>query len=334
MKKTKLFGLTTLLLSLGLTACLGTNDGGGGGGGGNTNTTVDPNDPDLSWSGGAETHYKTDKSGNRVTEPEAHSWVEYKGDDRHKVKEATCKLPGIGFKQCSVCLKIVETTTPKLNHDYENVAGDDAATCERAGIIHKVCTMCGDEITEDGVPALGHDLQAAETGKAGVSKFTCKREGCTHVEYVLDVSKATGWNKATTKMNGKSSPDNMSTWDVAGAIEDGTYKIQVEGLMSYTSHGDRYWYNMYQTDTASSPDTADQDPFRYFFKVNDTTINPDVLDKTWADLGFTGENDSGTPVYGDIVNSAVINGANTFSLVHGNIGFSLIISNVKLIKIA
>ena len=332
MKKTKLFGLTTLLLSLGLTACLGTGNNGGTGNKNNQEEDVD--DSELTWAGGAETHYKTDKSGNRKSEPEPHSWVEYEGDDKHIVKKATCSLPGIGYKKCSVCGKILETTLNKLNHQYEDVAGEDGATCERPGKIHKVCKLCGDEVEEDGVAALGHDLEEVSTGKEGVAKFACKRENCDHVEYVLDVSKATGWNKATTKMNGKSSPDNMSTWDVAGVIADGTYKIQVEGLMSYTSHGDRYWYNMYETDTASSPDKSTEDPFRYFFKVNDATINPDVLDKTWADLGFTGENDSGTPVYGDIVNTAVINGANTFSLCHGNIGFSLIISKVKLIKIA
>ena len=333
MKKTKLFGLTALLLSLGLSGCVGVGDPGNNNNGkGNTKTTT-PVDGELEWVGTAETHYQVDAKGNKQSEPAPHELVDYAGDANHVNKPATCKSPGIVYKQCSVCKKIVSVELARLKHNYEEVDSDNPATCTKAGEIKKVCSLCGDTITETANEPLGHHLVEAATGKTGVSKSACDRNNCGYVEYVLDVAQATGWNKATTKMNGKTSPDNQSSWDVAGVIDDGHYDIQIEGLMSYTSHGDRYWYNMYETDTASSPDKSTEDPFRYFFKVNDSTINPNVLDKTWKDLGYLGENDSGTPVFGDVCKNVEITGANTFSLMHGNIGFSMIISKVKLIKV-
>ena len=325
MKKTKLFGLAALLLSMGLTAC----DLGGGGGGGTDGT----DDGSETWVSNQETHYKVDGRGKRLSAAEPHTLVDYEGDATHVNTPATCSAPGIVYKKCTVCEKVISQDVKKLSHEFEIDPDKNTATCTEGGTLVQKCKHCGKEeskVTE----ALGHQLGAATTPKTGVSKAACEREGCDAAVIVLDVSKATGWNKSTTKMNAKSGADSMSTWDVAGVIDDGKYDIEVEGLMTYTSHGDRYWYNQYETDSGDNADKSTEDPFRYFFKVNDSKINPNVLDKSWKDLGYTGENDSGTPTYGYICKAVDIAGANSFSLVHGNIGFSMIISNIRLTKVA
>ena len=324
MKKTKLLGLAALLLSMGMTAC----DLGGGGG---TDTGTD--DGKETWVSNQETHYKVDGRGKRLSAAEPHTLVDYEGDPTHVNTPATCSAPGIVYKQCTVCEKIISQDVKKLTHEFEIDPDKNTATCTEAGTLVQKCKYCGKEESK-ATEALGHKLGTATTPKTGVSKAACEREGCDASVVVLDVSKATGWNKADTKMSEKSGDNSKSTWDVSGVIDDGKYDIEIEGLMSYKSHGDRYWYNMYETDTASSPDTAEQDPFRYFFKVNDATINPNVLDKTWEQLGYKGSDDSGTPTYGYVCKGVDIAGANSFSLVHGNIGFSMIISNVRLTKVA
>ena len=332
MKKRRLIGLVTLLMSLGISGC-GFGGGGGGDGGGNDKEE---------YVATKDGHYKL-VGGEKVGDLEPHILEASEGDKNHVPVAATCEKIGKGYKKCTICNRYVEEVIPALGHDWQNQAsGENAATCTEAGVIDLACSRCDAVKHEEGSRPLGHQLTAVDTGVDGITKGRCTRDGCTGGEVILDVSKASGWNKATTKMNGKTAPDNESIWNVAGIVEDGVYDIQVEGLMTYTSHGDRKWYNMAKAglcidnqveETASSnPDTDDQSDYRYFFKVNSSvTINPTVKDD-WSALGFEGENNSGSPVYGDVCKNVSINGATTFSLMHGDIGYSMIISKVKLIK--
>ena len=337
MKKKGFLSLGTFLLLFGLTACPmggGNNNNGGDDGGDDGSSVVEG-----SYMGVNDGHYKVDSKGNRLGKLEEHVLVESEGDSAHTPVPATCALPGKGYKKCTVCGRFVSYTIPKLAHDYQPSSDPaKAATCTKPGEVE--CTQCG-ETKESGKP-LGHLLTEEASGIDGVKKEICTRDGCTGGEITLDVSKAAGWNKSTEKMNGKSSPDNKSTWNVAGVLEDGVYDIQIEGLMTYTSHGDRKWYNMAKAnlcvnntveETATSdPDTTGQDDYRYYFKVNDsTTINP-TIKESWSELGFAGNNDDGSPAYGYICKDVTISGATSFCLYHGNIGYSMIISNVKLIK--
>ena len=328
MKKKGFLSLSTLLLLFGLTAC---PLGGGGG--------VVDDGGEQTYVGTKDGHYKIDSKGNKIGDTEPHVLVDSEGDAQHKPVPAECEMSGKACQKCTICNKIVDKVVPALGHDWVGSSDPEkAATCTKAGL--QECSRC-DKTRESGEP-LGHQLVADTSNIEGVTKQKCTRPGCTGGTVTLDVSKASGWNKADTNMNGKTSPDNKSTWNVAGVLEDGTYDIQIEGIMSYTSHGDRKWYNMAKAElcignqveetATSDPDTTSQDDYRYFFKVNDNvTINPTVKD-SWSELGYQGQNDSGSAVYGYICKDVQITGANTFCLYHGNIGFSMIISNIKLIK--
>lgn len=162
---------------------------------------------------------------------------------------------------------------------------------------------------------------------------------CGVKAYRLDISEATGWNKSTTKWNAKTTDTSGNTeveasWDITGKIPAGNYAIQLEALMSYSSHSDRYFYNQWQTDTASQPDKESESPFRYFFKVDDgTAVNPDTT-KSWGELGYEGNNDGGSPKFATVVSTVAISAtAAKFSAFHGDIGFSLIVSSVRLVEL-
>lgn len=178
------------------------------------------------------------------------------------------------------------------------------------------------------------------TSKAPTTWTEISKDGVVHKEtkgdavaYRVDIAEATGWNKSTTKMNGKAAPDNEANWDITGKIPSGNYQVELEALMTYESHSDRYFYNQYQTDSGQNADKESEDPFRYFLKVDGATINPDTK-KSWGEIGFQGENQSGAPVFGEFISSmAVAADAKSLSLMHGNIGYSLIVSRVRLIAI-
>ena len=327
MKKRRLIGLLTLFMSLGVAGCFGNS------------TVTDPDEPEYLAT--KEGHYRMV---NGVKgELEQHVLVDSDGDKQHVPTEPTCDKAGKKFQQCTICKKLIDSPIPPLNHDWVNQAsGENAATCTTDGLIDMVCTRCGKTKQDAGGKAFGHELVAVDTGVNGITKGKCTRNGCDGGEVVLDVSYASGWNKATTKMNGKNSPDNESMWNVSGIVEDGVYDIQIEGLMTYTSHGNRKWYNMAKAElcidnqveetATSDPDTTSQSDYRYFFKVNNSvTINPNMTE-SWADLGYEGENDDGSPKYGYVCKNVNISGATSFSLMHGNIGYSMIVSKVKLIK--
>lgn len=288
----------------------------------------------------SEGHYKI-KNGRKDT-LEPHEYIPYEGDDKHIPIEPTCVSVGKSFKICTVCKKIQSVEIAPIGHYMEKIASTEVnATCTQEGYFECKCAYCG--LIENRVlPALGHNLTEISTGIDGVSKVVCNRSFCYATVIELEISKASGWNKADKKMNGRTEPDNKSTWNVGGVIEDGIYDIYVEALMNFSSHGDRKWYNMAKAalcidsqieETLSSDfDYPDQDDYRYFFKVNDSTvINPNVTEN-WRQLGFGSENNGDEPTSGVICRNVTISGATTFSLLHGNIGYSLIISSIFLVR--
>lgn len=155
----------------------------------------------------------------------------------------------------------------------------------------------------------------------------------TKKAYRLDVADAAGWNKADTKMNEKdqTAANSKSTWTITqGAIPNGTYEIDMSVKMTNASHTDRYWYNMAikgnETKT-SSQDKADEDPFRYFFKLNGgEAVNPTVEDN-WGAQGLSADDYKAVTVVGTVT----VTDLTSFQLCHGNIGYSLIIEYVRLI---
>ena len=192
MKKTKLFGLTALLLSLGISGCFGPastekkNDS-------NTSEGDDPDDKVVegSYMGVNDGHYKVDSKGNRLGKLEDHVLVESEGDSAHTPVPATCALPGRGYKKCTVCGRFVDYTIPKLDHNYQPSSDPaKAATCTRAGL--EECTMC--KATRETGKPLGHSFGAGEAltiegaTDAAVKKCTCSV--CNVDEYVIDVNTA------------------------------------------------------------------------------------------------------------------------------------------------
>ena len=288
-------------------------------------------DEDEIWVANSETHYKVNSTGKRISASEPHTFVDYDGDANHVNRSATCTEKGVKYKKCSICGKIVAEDTEALSHDFETVASDSTVTCTQSGILVEVCKRCNVR-RDTNSNALGHNLVSHSTGKAGVTKNICDRAGCNYVEYILDISQASGWNQPTVKMNGKNGTNDKSNWDVTGVIDDGTYDIFLEAKLTDGGHKNRCWHNMSENDPTpnNNPDKSTEDPYRYFFKINDATIiNPNVTDN-WETIGYT----SSSSVFGAIVNNANISGASSFSLVHGNIGYSLIISKVKLVKVS
>jgi len=307
MKKTKLFGLAALLLALGVTGC------------GNENGNED-------------------QSGEEDNPAEcAHEYGAWT-----TTKEATCKAKGSKERTCSKCQNIekediaIDNTAHKWVDDADS---NKVATCSEAGVTgSKKCEICNEKKAGTAVAATGHNFVAEGAKDGVVQKYKCAAD--EQVAYVLDVADATGWNKNTTKMNGKTAPDNKSTWTITGKIPAGTYDIQIEGKMSYDTHSTRKWYNMAKTDlmvdgdaennTGDSPDKDTEDSYRYFITVGTEVYNPQTK-KSWGELGFKGGTDA-EMVYGELVNGVEIKADTTeISLNHGNIGYSFICSKIRLV---
>ncbi len=124
--------------------------------------------------------------------------------EKNKTVEPTCTEQGYDLYIC----KHDSTHTDKrdyvdaLDHAFvldEEHEGKDAATCDNAGKNHYTCSRCSETKTEV-VNALGHELEI-ELGTAfncvygyEVTKFTCKREGCTSIN---------AWFAGVELINGK-----------------------------------------------------------------------------------------------------------------------------------
>ena len=202
------------------------------------------------------------------------------------------------------------------------------ATCDTDGTEVSKCSTCGKEVTKT-VKATGHVWTGTKAGN--MTPETCANG---HHAYRFDVADATGWNNATTKMNGRPTAEGPTTsseskWTIdATALPAGTYDIYIVGHMSYDSHSNRTWANQWETDTAETPDKQSESPFRYWLEVGATKYNPNVTE-TWGELGYTaGEDQPGLNARGVTIEA----GATEVKLEHGNIGYSMIISAVRFVK--
>ena len=143
---------------------------------------------------------------------------------------------------------------------------------------------------------------------------------------------AAGWHDPNTKWNAKTGTNTTATWDITGKIPSGKYAVYANVKMTSSSHANRCWYNQSANDPtpSSSPDTADQDPYRYFFKLDGVTVNPDVT-ATWGELNISNTAYN----YAEVVSEITISGTSaSLQMLHGNIGYSLFVANVRLIQIA
>jgi len=177
MKKRKLFGLTSLFLLLGVAGCFGDK----------------PDEPakEAGYVGTKDGHYKIDEKGNKIGDTEPHTYVEFEGDATHKPVAAECEIPGKICKQCTVCKKVIDESTPALGHAWGPSSDPAAAaTCTRAGL--QECSRCH-KTQESGKP-LGHqwgtnaeNLTEGATDSA-VKKYQCT--ACSAASYQIDVATA------------------------------------------------------------------------------------------------------------------------------------------------
>lgn len=304
--KKKILPVIALFLSLTLTAC----------GGGNDKSESKPTE------GSETTSQKSTTSGKTSTSKHTHTFDEtrWESNETQHWHPATC-----------------EHTTQKgsaADHTFvaDTTKTNKPASCEEEGVNYVVCSVCGYK-AEQKVPALGHVFEADGEAKGANKVQPEKDNGCSTKAYRFDVGEATGWNKPGTKMNGKTSPDNQSAWAINGIVPAGKYKVFINTRMSYQSHEDRYFYNQYETDTASQPDKESEDPFRYYFAVDEGEACNPLTKKSWGELGMKGGDNAEFTTVDVEATVTIAADSQNFYLRHGNIGYSLVIAYVRLVEI-
>lgn len=85
---------------------------------------------------------------------------------------ATCQDEGTIVELCRYCQHRKQTSTPKINHTWNNI-GTTQATCTSAGIKQEECAQCG-QIRNSPIPELGHNF--VETI---IKNPTCTENGLT-----------------------------------------------------------------------------------------------------------------------------------------------------------
>lgn len=284
------------------------------------------------------------ESTNTSSKKHTHKWEQ---DPDKTNKEATCTEEGIKYEKCE-CGETRETTVNKKDHNFvaDTSKTNVPATCETEGVNYFKCANCT-ATKEEKVPATGHIFE--DNGPATGKVHPEIDNGCNTHAYRFDISEATGWNTPETKWNVKSGDNAQASWALEeGQLPAGKYKVYLEAVMSYTSHGNRYLFNEnkevhpknpvtgedFPDQSSSDPDTATQSPWRYYFSVNNgADIYPDAS-VTLGELGYLGSNDGGSPKFALVLSEITIpEGATSFEARHGNIGYSLIVSRVRLVEI-
>ena len=225
------------------------------------------------------------------------------------------------------------------------------ANCAQEGKEVKVCSECGKRI-EVTLPKTDHTFVA--NGEANGLVHPEIDNGCNTHAYRLDVSEATGWNKATTKWNAKttSSSNNAveASWDISGGkIPAGNYSVYIDVSMSNASHSNRYFFNQNKTVNPKNPATGEDYPddpatngnedketeskWRYYVSLNGGAIIEPDQGKSWGDLGLNGGTGAATKYV--CLNTTITIGADAtkFSAWHGDIGYSLVVAHVRLVEI-
>ncbi|MCF0113342.1 MAG: hypothetical protein HUJ60_05145 [Bacilli bacterium] len=160
---------------------------------------------------------------------------------------------------------------------------------------------------------------------------------------VFQMANATGTSGTAVKHGKKSNypadtnptDGSDSSWLLTG-VEAGNYKLVMNCSMTSSSHSGRYWYNMATAgneNNTSSPDTTSEDPFRYVFHIDSTKV--DIANtKTYGENGM--EQYSSSATAGTDVEMAAVTipagGATTLRVTRCNIGYSVYIYSLKLIK--
>ena len=237
----------------------------------------------------------------------------------------------------------------EASHTFQAVPAESvAATCAAPGKEVKICTVCGYK-SETVLDQLEHSFVADGDATGKVHPEKCNNN-CQTKAYRFEVSEAEGWNKATTKWNARTTDASNNqveaSWALeAGQLPAGKYQVYLEATMSYDSHSSRYLFNQnktvnptkpdgtaYPDDSSDNPDGAAESKWRYYFAVNGQDVFPDTS-KTLGEIGYHGGSGA-EKVFGLVLSEITIPaGATSFSAKHGDIGYSLIVSAVRLVEI-
>ena len=244
-----------------------------------------------------------------------HNWSSWEVIDA-----PTCCEQGTRERTCMDCSKI-ETATIDVDTVYghnwlSDPTMDSEPTCQKEGMTgSKYCDRCYERKAGTVVPKINHEVNYdAEIIDLQQSKCS----NCDYYEYRLQIYCATGYKTPDLPMDG----DQTSTWNIGGRIKSGTYNIKICGKLSDQNYQNLKWYNMSKSELCINNEVEDfdgqydntsQDDYRYYLKINESNIYPNVT-KSWGEIGL--ENTQiGTC---EFINNVSISNVNTISLVHGN----------------
>lgn len=179
------------------------------------------------------------------------------------------------------------------------------------------------------VSATSSNIDVVISGGGTGTGTTTQEEDPNLYKATFNISDATGWHNATTKWNTRSGDGSKATWNVGDKLPAGNYKVSISCKMTAGSHSDRYFYNQSATDSGTNADKSTESPFRYWIEIGSQKFNP-TNDKTWGDNGMSTSSFKEVEL---ISSMAVPANTTSISMLHGDIGYSLIIESVTFTTI-
>lgn len=213
----------------------------------------------------------------------------------------------------------------KHSWDDGKVVSGDENGCG-AKTYEYTCKDCGEKKTEEKEAQL-HEMSFVDH-KGLIDLESC--DNCATKAYKFPIKYAAGFNDPNIKMNAKSGDSSKSTWNIEGQLAPGKYEVEITTKLSQSSSTNRHWYNHAKngiTDSGDNPDTASESDYRYWVEVDNQAFYP-TSKKTWGEEGLNSTEYNRTVFIAEV---EVKSTTKTINFVHGNIGYSLLIDNIRLI---
>jgi len=156
-----------------------------------------------------------------------------------------------------------------------------------------------------------------------------KCDECGAKAYKFPIKYAEGYKDSTTEM-AKTGATSKSTWNIEGQLAEGKYDVEISAKLTNASYADRHWYNhakQGEETATTNPDLETESEYRYWISLDDNATYPTSLN-TWGEEGFDAD-DFNTCVF--ISEISVKSTTKLVSFVHGNIGYSLNVDQIRFI---
>jgi len=211
MKKTKLFGLTALLLSLGLAGCNGSGE----------------DEKELTWQQDKTYHWhevEGEGGEKEIQDKVKHDYVE----DTSKAVAAKCEEKGKKVEICSVCGYEQESEVKASGHTYvEDVAAGTSSTCSTAGKKVYKCSACQDT-KEEALPTSDHTWNEYGADVVAANNTTYKKRSCKNCTAVDISMSALAW----TKIEGSNKDTTGATLKLSSNGNYTEYKFNLGGAFN------------------------------------------------------------------------------------------------------